>query len=261
VDEGRRKTKQTITAVIFFLVVGGVGFLIYMGVRPPLPSPTPNPTANLAPIQVVFTKLFNVENSDYDFLAKVSNPNTNYGSPDVEYEISFFDVNGTEISQKSGSFYILPGQTKYVIDLPLEFQEPVSRADFAVKSVDWQKLNPLAATGVNLVVKSSSYAQVLQPGVFSKVGGEVLNNSNFDLNKVDVLVVLLDQSGEPIAIGKSEGAIYTFLAHTTRGFEVSWSASFVGNVNRVDIEANTNVFENSNFLRQYGGQERFKQMY
>lgn len=258
-EEGQRKRKQAFVAVIFFLIVGGLGFLIYRGVRPPSPAPTPNPTINLAPIQVVDRWLLNIENNDYDFLAKVNNPNTDYGSPDVEYEISFFNTSGTRISQKTGSFYILPGQTKYIINLPLKFQERISRADFAIKSVDWQKLGPLAMTGTNLVVRNSSYNQISQPGVFAKVGGEVLNNSDFDLNKVGVSVVLFDSGNNPLAVGQTE--INTFLAKTSRGFEITWYVPFVGNVARVDAEANTDIFENSNFLRQYGGQERFKQMY
>ncbi len=258
-EEGQRKRKQAFVAVIFFLIVGGLSFLIYRGVRPPLPTPTPNPTINLAPVQIIDRWLLNVENNDYDFLAKVTNPNTDYGSPDVEYEISFFNASGAKVSQKVGSFYILPGQTKYIIDSPLKFQERINRADFAIKSADWQKLGSLAITGVNVVVKNSSYTQILQPGIFGKVGGEVLNGSDFDLNKVNISVVLFDSGNNPLAVGQTE--INTFLAKTSRGFEITWFVPFVGNVSRVDADANTDIFENSNFLRQYGGQERFKQMY
>jgi hypothetical protein len=256
---GQRGAKQFFIALTFFIIVGGLGFLIYRGVRPISPTPTPNPTINLTPILVVFAKLFNVENNDYDFLAKVTNPNADYGSPDVEYEISFFNFSEARISQRSGNFYILPGQTRYVIDSPLKFQEAVSRAELVIKSVDWQKLNSLAAAGVTLVAGNYSYVPVLQPGTFGKVGGSIFNNSDFDLSKADVIVVLFDEGDVPIAANKTE--INTFLAKTTRGFEVTWYAPFVGNVARVDPEANTDVFKNSNFLRQYGGQERFKQMY
>ena len=191
-EEGQRKRKQTLIAAIFFLIVGGLGFLIYRGVRPPLPTPTPNPTINLAPIQIVDHWLFNVENNDYDFLAKVANPNTDYGSPNVEYELNFFNSAGAWVSKKTGSFYILPGQVRYVVDSPLKFQEPINRAEFVVKSVDWQKLSQLAVAGVNLIVKNyeGSYTQVQQPNVFSKAGGKVLNNSGFDLGKADSARVL-----------------------------------------------------------------------
>lgn len=255
----QRKSKQVAIVLILFLIIGGIGFLIYRNVVSSRPSLTPPPTANLTPIQVIFSKLFNVENNDYDFWVRVTNPNTDYGSPDVEYELTFTRLNGTIISKKTGSFYILPGQTKNVIDSPLKFSEPVGQAEFRIISSDWQKLSPLAASGVTLVTENPSYNPVSSQGIFAKVGGEVLNNSDFDLNKVDVTVVLLDQSSEPVAVNKTE--INTFLGRTTRGFEVTWFTPFVGKVDRVDVEANTNVFENSNFLRTYGGQEKFKQLY
>ena len=87
----------------------------------------------------------------------------------------------------------------------------------------------------------------------------VFNSSDLDLNRVDVTVVVLDTSQEPIAVSKTN--IFTFLARTSRGFEVAWFTPFVGQVNRIDAEADANVFENSNFLRTYGGQEKFKQLY
>jgi len=110
-----------------------------------------------------------------------------------------------------------------------------------------------------LIARNFAYNQVLQPGVFGKVGGSVTNNSNFDLNRVETMVLLFDQSDSVIAANRTE--ILTFLAKTSRGFEVTWFAPFVGQVSRVEAEANTNIFENSNFLRQYGGQERFQQFY
>lgn len=255
----QRLSKQLIIAFVFFLILGGIGFGIYRSFVPPAPAPTPNPTVNLAPIQIVFTKLLNIQNNDYDFLAKVLNPNAQYGSSGAEYELTFYNSANQKILSKTGSFYILPGQSKYVIDSPIRLQEAAARTDFKIKSVDWQKLDSLAAGGVPLLVRNSAFSQVRQAGVFAKSGGDIFNGSDFDINKVDVLVVLLDQNSQPVAVNKTE--IRTFLARTSRGFEVTWFSPFVGQVSRVDAEANTNVFENSNFLRQYGGQEKFKQLY
>lgn len=258
-NDSQRRNKQILIAVIFFLILGGIGFGIYRSLVSNLPTPTPNPTINLLPVQIVSTKLLNIENNDYDLLIKVNNPNTGYGSPDVEYLMNFYDFTGKIISSKTGNFYILPGQTKYVIEPLLKFQSAINRAEFKIKSVDWQKLEPLAATGASLVSKNVSYSQISQPGVFAKVGGEVLNNSDLDLNRIDVAVVVLGADQEPIAVSKTN--ISTFLARTIRGFEVTWFTPFVGQMNRIDVEANANVFENSNFLRIYGGQEKFKQLY
>ncbi|MEX1063882.1 MAG: hypothetical protein WD898_00105 [Candidatus Paceibacterota bacterium] len=254
-----RKRKQFIVALVFFLILGGFGFLIYGKVNP-APTPTPiSPTANLSPIQVTLSELISVENTDYDFVAKVTNPNTGYGSPEVVYEVSFFNSSNAQIFSKTGSFYILPGQTKYVVDSPIRLPERATRAVMDINSVDWQELDPLAMQGVPLLARNTSYTEILNSGLFSRANGSILNNSDFDLGRVDVMVVLLNSQNTPVAVNRTE--INTFLARTTRGFEVSWFAPFVGQVSRTDVEANTNIFQNSNFLRQYGGQERFKQLF
>ncbi|MEK7151397.1 MAG: hypothetical protein AAB784_01615 [Patescibacteria group bacterium] len=258
-EESQRRNKKLIVAVIFFLIIGGIGFLIFRSVVPPPPKPTPNPTINLLPIQVIYSKLFDIQNNDYDFLAKVYNPNTSYGSGNVEYVLKFYDIAGEEFLIKPGNFYILPGQTKYVAGVSLRMDRQVSWVDFEIKSVDWQNLDLLSMDSISLVVKNSSFIEINRAGIFAKVGGEIFNNSNFDLNLADVVVILLDQSSNPIALNRTE--LRTFLAGTTRGIETTWFVPFVGQVNRVDVEATTNIFENSNFLRQYGGQEKFKQLY
>lgn len=260
----RRRFKQLIVMIVFFLIVGGAGFLVYRVINPPLPPATPDPTAHLLPFKIVFTRLLNVENNDYDFVAKVFNPNPDYGSPEVVYELTFLGLDGTEVSRKSGSFYILPGQTKHIIDSPLRFQQPLGKVLMNVISVEWQRLNSLAAQGVPLVVKNVYHRREgrdqTATGIFSRVGGVVLNASDFDLSKVDILVLLLDRENIPVAVGKTE--IRTFLIGTERGFEVKWFQSLTPEAVNVEAEANSNILENSNFLRRYQIQpERFQQFY
>lgn len=255
-----RVSKQILILLVFLVIVGGLGFLGYRNYASSNPAPTPGPTANLRPIEVGYSQLFKAGQNDYDFLARVTNSNTEYGSPNVKYEIDFYDSNGTNVFTKSGSFYILPGQTKYVANLPLKLSSPATRAEMVVRSVDWQKIDSLASSGVNLFVRSSAWTSRPDPVSFGKAGGSILNNSDFDLSGADVVVVLLDADGNPVGVNKTQ--IDTFLAKTTRGFEVVWRESFQGQVDKVDAEASTNLFEDSNFLRQYGGsQERYQKQY
>jgi hypothetical protein len=258
---GARITKQILVLVVFLLIVGGVGFGAYAVFRIPsqTPTPTPNPTINLSPISILSTKLLNVQNNDYDFLAKVTNPNTEWGSAEVDYSIAFVGVSGNLISQKTDSFYILPGQTKYIINSPLEFNEQVASAEMIIKSVEWQQMNSQSINDVSLIPRNYSYNISSEAGIFSRVGGQVFNNSNFDLGQVSVLVLLFDESNNPIAVNKTE--ILTFLAKTTRGFETTWYSPFVGKVGPIEIDAYTNIFQNSNFIREYGGTAKFQQLY
>lgn len=258
--DAQRLTRQVVIAAVFLLVVGGLGYGGYRAIVPATPSPAPNPLAHLAPISVLATKLLNVRDNDYDFVAKVSNPNSDYGSAAAEYALKFYNAAGALVAQTGGSFYILPGQTKYIVATPLRLEAPASRAELTITSIDWQKLDPLAAGGVALVAKDYSYMPVNQGGIFSKIGGAVLNNSNYDLSQVDVIVLALDASGDVLAVNRTQ--INTFLAKTTRGFAVSWFTSFPGSVASVAIEANTNLFLNSTFLRQAQPQpERFQEFY
>src|SRR3989344_457463 len=258
-DDNSRLSKQIWIAVIFIMILAGIGFGIYKWVSPAKPMPTPNLLADLDPIQILSSNLFNVRNNDYDFMARVYNPNLLYGAVNVDYAVSFYNSMGQPIGDKNGNFYILPGQTKYIINSPLSFSEPAFSAEVKINSVEWQEVDKLAASGVTLLIRSGNYGQINQPNLFSKVGGDIFNGSDFDLNDVDIALVLLDKDNNPLAAGKTE--IKTFLAKTTRGFEVSWVAPFVGQVFRVDAEATTNIFENLNFLRRYGGHEKFKQLY
>ena len=251
--------KQIVVAGIFCVIVFALGLGAYKLVVPTQPSPTPNLTINLSPIAVLTTKLLNIKNNDYDFVAKVSNANTDYGSGNVQYVVSFMDAAGTKVSTKSGSFYILPGQTKYVVVTPLSFNTAISRAEFEIDSIDWQKLNPLALLGTNLVPKNVSYSIPSNGSAFAKVGGSISNTTDLDFDVVDVAIVVLDISGNILAVNKT--TINTFLAKTERGFEASWFTPFLGQVQRADAQAGTNAFNNLNSLRRYGDSERFQMFY
>lgn len=255
-----RATKQTIIAGIFFLIAGAVFFSIFRTFRPVKPTPAPDPTKGLRPVEIINQKILNVGNNDYDFVARVKNSNSSFGSGDVQYQINLYDVSGDRITQtRTGSFYILPGQIKYFIETPIKTNFPVSRAELIVKSVDWRRLDSLAENGINLISKNVSFSYTSQPGLFAKVSGNVFNSSDFDLDKADGVVVLLSDSGDVVAVNKTD--IRTFLSKTERGFEVSWFSAFAGNVKTAEAEFNTNVFSNSNFLLRYGNQERFQQQF
>ncbi|MGD0977373.1 MAG: hypothetical protein ABR875_03735 [Minisyncoccia bacterium] len=256
---GERIAKQLVVLVIILLIVGGIAYGAYFTFKKPAATPTPNPTINLTPVSVVSSQLINVDTNDYDFLAKVTNPNSDYGSDDVEYQIVFTGASGDQISTITSSFYILPGQTKYIINTPLKFNEPVAQAQMSIKSVDWQKMNSQSVNDISLLAKNISYAPSSNPGVFSTASGQIFNNSDYDLGQVLVLVILFDETNNPIAVNKTEEL--TFLSKTSRGFETSWHTSFPGKVNRTEVDAYTNVFQNSNFIATHGGTEKFQENY
>ncbi|TSC91614.1 MAG: hypothetical protein CEN90_412 [Parcubacteria group bacterium Licking1014_17] len=252
-----RLGKQLIYLAVFLFVVGSICYLGYRWMFPYIPPPTPTPTPTINNIEIISSKLFSSAGGDYDFLAQVRNPNADFGSPEVDYEVTFTGDAGPET--RTGSFYIMPGQTKYVVLMMQRFSQPVTEAAMKIKSIDWKKLNPLAPAGISLTVRNPVFVPLNQPGVYAKARSDVFNDSGFDLNLVDIVVVLMDANNEPISVNTSE--IRTVLSKTNRGFEAVWTSPVSGQVSRVVVEANANVFGDENFIKAYGGEERFQQMY
>ena len=251
-----RLLKQASLFIIFLIIVGGGLVATGRALHDPTPTPTPDPRELLAPLIITDTYLFQVANNDYDFLAQVQNPNETYGAGSVTYRLSFFDEAGTPVSQKTNTFYILPGQTKFVIETPLRFASPISKAEMKITGVQWQELDPLALIGVDLVVTNEQFQKRTGPTIFGVVSGIVNNTSDFDVSSVQVVIVLLDAKDIPVAANRTE--IRTFLADTRRGFESSWTAPLTVSVSKTYVEANTNLFLNDTFIRAHGGQEQFQ---
>lgn len=256
---GLRIIKRALLVAVSIGLVIGL-FVVYKNLTPePAPTPTPDPRAQLEPLQILSVDLLRVDEGDYDVVARIKNPNQEFGSGDVQYTLQlFYDGTGgvENIQEQQGSFYVLPGQTKYIIISPIFSQHELRKAKIDIASIDWQELDTLALQGVNFVVTNSVFSTKPQKNVFAQLRGFVANNSDFDVNRADVVVILFDSKDHPIAVQRSE--LHTFLAHTTRGFETSWFSPFDGDVARTYVEAHANLFLQSSFMRIYGGQELFQ---
>ena len=223
---------------------------------------------SLQPIKVLSSNLFKVGElngqTDYDALFRVYNPNTQFGSANVEYSLNILNLNGDTISfllSKTGSFYILPGQTKYIYEPLLKAVRTSAGKNTAIleiTKIDWQKLEGVFDEDIKLAIRSKDFFSDGKPGVLAGVTGTVFNSSDFDLNRVDVVVVLF-KNNTPIAANRTD--VRTLVAGSDRFFEVDWFSPISGTPDRVDAEANTNVFQDSNFIRRYGTQEKFQQLY
>lgn len=209
---------------------------------------------NLSPPSIVSTKLIKAENNDFDFVAEISNPHNDFGASDIAYELKLLNKDGNELLRRDGIFYILPKQTKFLILPHLTTENNVSNIKLEIKSAKWQRLE--SVEGMNLIVRNEKY---IRSGIsLNSLNAAILNDSDFDFEVVDIDVLLYNSSGEIIGVNKTD--IRTFLARTERAFSVIWPFSINGNVARVDIRPSTNLFENSNFIKNYGSEvEKFQE--
>ncbi len=255
-----RHVKQGIIAIIFFGIVGTAGYAAFRAVVPAAPPATPNPTAHLMPLHVISSNLIHVQNNDYDFVAQVTNPNADFGSGQVDYEMNFYDANNTVISTKSNTFYILPSQTRYIVVSPLQFDKQIDHAVMNIKAVQWQQVDPNVPQNIQVITRNvGDFQHSDAPGVYGKVTGTVVNNSDLDLDRVDVVTVIKDDQDMPIAVTSTQ--IRTFAARSNRGFESMWYVPFGGAIGTVTAESYTNIFANTNFIRRFGTHEMFQQLY
>lgn len=263
-----RTQKQIIIGLVFVLILGGISYGIYSSLAPKVSCTDGIQNGKeegvdcgalacgkvcepaIMPIEVLSTRVFtiSISNGDFDFVAKLYNPNTSYGASRVEYSIDSFDYHGFT--------YILPGQTKYVILTSLK-KSPIKKESTAlvINSAQWEKLD-IPNNDVNFILRRKDYHPT-QRG--AELDAALFNDSNFDFDKVDVAVILFDDAGNIVGVNKTD--IRTFVSKSERGFNVAWPFVLSGNAVRQEIEASTNLFENSNFIKSYGSQEKFQKFY
>jgi len=209
----------------------------------------------LDPPQVMSTKLIEAGENDYDFVAEIKNPHQQFGASEIEYELALFNGDDNELDKEGGVFYILPGQTKYLVLTHITTEKNVQRIDFKIKSATWQELDSIE--GMNLIVKAQKYTSLSGGGTALDVN--ILNDSDFDFEMVDIDVVMYNSRDDIIAVNRSD--IRTFVARTERAFKVVWPFRINGLVDKIEAYPSTNLFDSSNFIKTYGSEIRKFQQY
>jgi hypothetical protein len=258
-----RTQKQFIIGLVFVLILGGIGYGVYSGLV--AKSSCTDGIKNgkeegvdcgtlacgkacepaIMPIKIISSQFFKVGSGDYDFVAQLSNPNVSYGSAQLEYSLG----------SNSGFSYILPGQTKWLVLTALKMPNGVEGVQFVIMNAQWEKLD-IPNNTVNFTLRRKDY-HTAQKG--TQLDAVLYNDSNFDFDKIDVAVILFDDAGGIVGVNKTD--IRTFLSKSERGFNVAWPFALPAPAVRQDVEASTNLFENSNFIKNYGSQEKFQKFY
>lgn len=263
----KRTQKQIFIGLIFVLIIGGASFgfidkffiieaTCFDGIKNGTEEDVDCGTLAcgtacrepIRPLEVSLEKLFQIKSGDYDFVAKIVNPNTAHGASSIQYTLI------TSAGDRSGTTYILPGQTKYLVLTSFRTDIVASAPKLDIQSVQWEKLN-VPAGEVSLINRRGDFSNSANESFFE---GVIFNGSNYDFDSVDVSVVLFDASNSIVGVNQTE--IRTLLSKTERSFKVVWPLPQVG-VARTEVQVSTNLFENSNFIKSYGTQERFQEFY
>jgi hypothetical protein len=187
----------------------------------------------------------------YNFLAKITNPNTKCLVKKIKY---YFTYQGhQQINNVYHEDFVLPGETKYLfafnetIDMPV-----VSTVELKIESEELQPLRDLKNLSL---FKDLSYEQIQLENLDDStlVTFRAVNNTSRDLWNVGYQVVLyadIDKT-TPLAIGYT--TVTNFLADSKEPAAITWFKDFISPSLVVEIIPDLNVFATNIFMeRVYG---------
>ncbi len=244
-DETRRILKRVFIALAYLAVFSGLGMLIYLLVKPK-PAPPPAPEAAALPIETDWIKTFNAGPGLYTAAAKIRNPNGNFGASYFDFTFYLYDQNGKLLATSAGSSFIWPGESKYIISGGIDSSKPPIKTVVKIGAPTWHKLANFK--GIDLTLGNISYGKgKAGTGKFFSVNFDAINNTPYDLGRVYITAIVLDDNSLPIA------AASTFLdnlqSRERRHFEIPWFSSFPGTPSRVDLGISTDLWETPALLR------------
>lgn len=264
--------KQIIIALIYLILFWSIGIGIYfVFIKPVLPNCYDNIQnqgeagvdcgGSCSPcvwqlqkkLEVISAQALKTRENYVDLVAEIQNPNRNAGAKSFSYIFNLYDSSDNLIVSRTGSSYLMPQQAKYVIEQKVLVDSEIDRTELKVTSVNWQELSDYQEP--ELLIRNQDF---VQSDDISRAVATVENRSNYDFEQIDIYAILFDENRRILSAGKTN--IDTVLSNANRYFEIDWFFPIVGQVEKVDVVATTNVFLDENFMRRYGGpRERFQE--
>lgn len=262
-----RTRKQITIAIIYFLIFGGLGAAIYYGFLKPVPTCSDNiknqdeegidcggsvcaPCYDFSNIEVIWAKTVSTETGFYDLAAKIKNPNPNDGLPLLQYHFQLKNSNGQVIGTKSGTTFILPNISKYVVETNVASAEPVTSVDLTFDKLtkdDWQKLKDYQSP--DIYVKDKGFTISQTPSYLAQATGVVQNDTDFGFDRVSIDVILFDSNKNVVGISQTE--VRTLLSGEGRYFSAKWFFPIPDGAS-LDMDAEVNLFLDENYMRAHG---------
>lgn len=196
-----------------------------------------------------------IQENVYDTAFSIKNPNGAGGVKDLQYRIEFLGENKGEVAFREGRTFILPGDTKHVMELNIESPEKITDLKVSFRDFSWQKLKSDIYREPEIKIKNKIFTFDTERNEYRLIG-RVENSSPFDFKEVFVQVFLLDESGKVMAMNYTvQGAL---LSMEEREFIFSWSKNEISGAIRSErVKGEVNVFDSETFMRRYGEEQPF----
>lgn len=192
----------------------------------------------------------------YDFYVIVINPNNVFGSNEFHYEVVLKDNSGNIVAQRSGTSFILPGESKYITESNIVLDDPSVKIEFKVSDPKWMEFTEYYEKP-NLKIVNKNYNEVVSGVGFSEAKGLLKNESPFDFSLIKIRIILRDTGGKIVALNSTE--MRTVKSQEERDFRAFWPSRFPGEVRSVETQIEVNVFDSESFIKRYFKTQRFQQ--
>ncbi len=194
--------------------------------------------------------------NNFDLYAQVENSNQNLGSNKFFYQWTVKDSSGAIIASKSGANFILPGETKYVIENNLAVKDTPDKIELFISNPEWVEANEFYEAP-QLKIVNKQYNEISSGVGFSEAVGLLKNESPLDFSKIKIKIILKNDFGKIVAINSTE--LNTVKSGENREFRAGWPSRFPGSVSNMEIQPEVNVFDSEAFFRRFFKPEKFQQ--
>lgn len=227
--------------------------------------PPPEKLPFVEDVKIEWARALKDGNNNYDLIAKIKNTNRHWGATSVNYKFILYNNNDDVVDTVKGVTYVVPlgfseGEgVKYVIENNYAYGKEIAKVDFEMDNFRWSEVKDameLPELEVDtILVKDKKYGKVEFGGGYYYVYGVTENTSKYSFRTVDIYAVLYDGQNNPIATGKTDQ--WTVGSGGGWEFRIFWNDKFDGEVTRVDYVAETNIYDQSNFMRDYGTGKKY----
>ncbi len=272
----KRTLKRISFIILYLLIFSTFGFLIFLMLKPD-PScfdgiqnqgeeridcggpckPCPK-LIQLEKLQIKKIEWVVAFENRYDAVAKIKNLNNDYGAASFRYQFIFRTIDEKELARSQWQEgFILPSEEKYLFAFGTVLSETPSSVELIIDedSIQWEGFDNFERP---VFFISNLFHEYLSGGTagFFKAQGDLINRNSVDFETIVVKIVIRDAFGKLVAVNQQ--MMNTVRSGERRSFIVIFPYSFSGNVTRVEVEPETNIFNSDNYIRVYGNPESWK---
>ena len=198
--------------------------------------------ANPLPPKVSDVYLTTLGQNNFSAAVLITNQNLDLSASSENYEFDFLNSQKQPVYTYTGSLYLLPNESKYIVVPTFQAADKISFANFRLASnLNWQKKIKIPQVIIFNSIPTT-YNQS-SPAAFV-VEGSYTNSSHYLLKKVQLTFVLTDKTGA--IVGLSNRDEFTVSPFEKRSYKQLWPNLIGNNIQDVKIFASTNPLDNSN---------------